>query len=271
MVNSSEMWWRLGVFAGLLCVLMIAEALWPRRGRMQPRLRRWSTNFGITLVNTLSLRLMGSVTAISTAYLAAQKGWGALNLIIWPIWLEVTVAVILLDLAVYGQHVITHKIPLLWRLHKVHHSDRDIDTTTALRFHPIEILLSMLFKVLIVLLLGPAVIAVLCFEIILNGSAMFNHSNLKIPNRLDKILRLIIVTPDMHRIHHSVRHNETDSNYGFFLPWWDYIFKTYRPQPQDGHENMRIGLSGYQTEAPAEFFWALKLPFMRNHPYIKDD
>jgi len=262
-VDNLEIWLRGGIFLGLLCLFMTLEHFWPRKARVMTRITRWGTNLGMTIVNTVAIRLMEPVTAILAAGYAAQKGWGLFNLIELPQWAELLLAVILLDLAIYAQHVITHKVPLLWRLHKVHHVDRDIDTSTALRFHPLEIALSMLYKVGLVFLLGPAAIAILIFEAVLNGSAMFNHSNLSLPKSVDRVLRLVIVTPDMHRVHHSVYPDETNSNYGFSLSLWDRLFGTYISQPKAGHINMTIGLSEYQTKSPAKLVWSLLLPFKR--------
>lgn len=252
---------RLGFFFGLLGLFLVAEFLLPRRKRTISLLSRWRTNFSFTVINTVTLRVMEPVTAMILATIAAGSGIGLFNNLNWPFWVEFVLALLILDMAIYVQHVITHKVPILWRLHKVHHADRDIDTTTALRFHPIEIGLSMFYKVLLVIVLGPAVLAVLVFEIILNGCAMFNHSNLKIPLALDRLLRPLLVTPDMHRVHHSVRVDETNSNYGFSLSIWDRVFKTYKAQPKDGHDNMTIGLSEYQNENPAKLFWSLLSPF----------
>lgn len=252
---------RLGIFLGLLILFMTWETISPRRQVTQSKIPRWLTNFGMTFINSLAIYIMGPLTAIIVAEYAVSQGWGLFQTIEWHLAIEVLLAIILLDLAIYAQHVATHKIPLLWRLHKVHHSDRDFDTSTALRFHPIEIMLSMLYKALLVILIGPNVMAVLIFEILLNGCAMFNHSNLRLSPQIDRIVRSILVTPDMHRVHHSVRANETNSNYGFSLSLWDKIFKTYKAQPEAGHEKMTIGLREHQTEAPNRLFWALLLPF----------
>lgn len=261
LVGNIELYLRGGLFIGLLCLFLLAESLSPRRRKSMKIQGRWITNFGMTFISNIAVRFMEPVTAMLAAAYAIDKGWGLLNVIDLHPALSFGLAIILLDLTIYLQHVITHKIPLLWRLHKVHHSDRDFDTTTALRFHPIEIIFSMLYKVGIILLLGPALLAVLIFEILLNGCAMFNHSNLKLPATLDRILRIFIVTPDMHRVHHSVHTNETNSNYGFSLSLWDRLFKTYITQPKDGHVDMTIGLSEYQTENPTRLFWSLLLPF----------
>jgi len=254
---------RLSVFIGLFALFALAEALLPRKNRTQPRTSRWLTNWSMTVLNTLTLRLMAfaiPLLAVGAAMDAGRNGWGVLNWLDWPTWIEVIATVLFLDFAIWAQHLITHKIPLLWRLHRVHHSDRDIDVTTAIRFHPIEIALSMLLKIGLVYLLGPAALGVILFEIILNGTAMFNHSNLALPLGLDRVLRLVLVTPDMHRVHHSVHRHEHDSNYGFSLSIWDRMFRTYAAQPQEGHDGMTIGLR-WQDERPSELGWSLRLPF----------
>ena len=249
------------VFAGVLLTMLGLETVFPRRDRISARARRWSTNGVFVVLGTLSLRLLIPIAAVGTSLWAARNGIGVFNSITLPVWIEITAAIILLDLAIYGQHVATHKIPLLWRLHQVHHADRDFDTTTALRFHPIEILLSMLYKMGVVLVLGPASIAVIIFEVLLNACAMFNHANLRMPASIDRILRAMIVTPDMHRVHHSVRRRETDSNYGFCLSLWDRLFHTYTPQPVDGHEQMAVGLPDHQTDGPGKILYSLLMPF----------
>ncbi len=254
---------RLSVFLGLLGVLLLAETLWPRRQRALPRFGRWLTNFSIVILDTIAVRALGALTAVGTALWASETGTGLLNQFSAPVWLTFAVAVIILDLSIYVQHWAIHKIPFLWRFHKIHHADRDFDVTTALRFHPVEIILSMLYKCAVVWALGPSVLAVIIFEVILNGMAMFNHANLKLPLWLDRLLRILIVTPDMHRVHHSVHPVETNSNYGFNLSVWDRLFKTYTAQPRDGHDDMTIGLSQYQDTAPARLDWVLFIPFRR--------
>ncbi|MDM3870718.1 sterol desaturase family protein [Porticoccus sp. W117] len=226
-----------------------------------PRTRRWLTNWGLVIIDALTLRVVFPILAVGVAVIASQKGWGLFNILALPLWLEITLAVVLLDLLIYAQHVLSHKVPLLWRLHKVHHVDRDIDVTTGARFHPLEILFSMVYKMLCVLLVGPAAAAVILFEVILNGSAMFNHANVRLPKKLDALLRSVIITPDMHRVHHSVIAGETDSNYGFFLSCWDRWFGTYVEEPRDGHDGMTIGLAVYQDNRPASLWWSLLLPF----------
>ena len=254
---------RLIAFLVLLFVFTAAETLWPRRARVFGRGQRWTTNLGFGVLGTIAVRLLGPLTAVATAIWAQHNGWGALNFTSLPAWMSFGLALLILDLSIYGQHWATHRIPLLWRLHKVHHTDRDIDVTTALRFHPIEIALSMVYKCGIVLALGPSVEAVILFEILLNGTAMFNHANWKLPMPIDRLLRIIIVTPDMHRVHHSIEPDETHSNFGFSLSVWDRLFGTYKAQPKAGHEAMTIGLPDYQSEKPSRIGWALGLPFQK--------
>jgi len=256
---------RLIIFLALFAVIAVAESLFPRRTRSQPRSRRWLTNWGMTLINTLTLRALAFVIpllAVGAAMDAAKQGWGLFNQLDWPMWIEVILAMLILDLAIWTQHLITHKVPVLWRLHRVHHADRDMDVTTAIRFHPVEIALSMLLKIGLVYLMGPAAIAVVLFEIILNGTAMFNHANLRLPPALDAVLRRVLVTPDMHRVHHSTLRQEHDSNYGFALSIWDHMFRTYVAQPGNGHLEMQVGLQ-WQDDRPSRLDWSLRLPFAR--------
>lgn len=260
-----ELTLRLSVFLGLFVILAALETLLPRRDRQQARQARWFTNISITVIDTLTLRLMAlvmPVMAVGAAIDAHAKGWGLLGQVDWPVWVEALIAILVLDFVIWGQHLITHKVPILWRLHRVHHADRDMDVTTAIRFHPIEIALSMLLKIGVIYILGPTGFAVILFEILLNGTAMFNHSNLRLPPRLDQILRLVIITPDMHRVHHSIHRAEHDSNYGFSLSLWDRLFGTYIPQPIDGHDDMIVGLH-WQNEKPAKLGWSLMLPFYK--------
>ena len=260
----SETAWRLSIFASALILFSLLEALFPRRRRNLPRQGRWLTHLGITVIDSLVVRILGPLTAIAVAIWAANKGIGLFNLTQWPLWVEIVLAFILLDCAIYWQHVISHRVPFFWRFHKVHHTDRDLDASSAVRFHPVEILLSMLYKCGVVLIIGPAALAVLIFEIVLNASAIFNHANLKLPLGVDKILRLFIVTPDMHRVHHSVIESETNRNFGFNLSVWDRLFRSYKAQPEGGHDGMTIGLSEHQSEAPSQLFWSLKLPFAKS-------
>jgi sterol desaturase/sphingolipid hydroxylase (fatty acid hydroxylase superfamily) len=219
----------------------------------------------MTALNTAALRLLSIALpflAVGAAIDAWRMGWGLLNHTNWPLWAEVLLAILILDFAIWAQHLITHKVPAFWRFHRVHHADRDFDVTTALRFHPVEILASMGLKIGLVYLLGPQAIAVVLFEIILNGTALFNHSNLRLPLWLDRGVRLVLVTPDMHRVHHSVLRVEHDTNYGFALSIWDRIFRTYLAQPSAGHDAMTVGLE-WQDDKPAKLGWALWLPFRR--------
>jgi len=256
---------RLSIFLGLFALFASIETWFPRRARNQPRRERWFTAWSITALNTLTLRLMAvllPLLAVGAAADAQTQGWGLLNLIALSGWLEILMAVLVLDFAIWFQHLVTHKVPLLWRLHRVHHADRDMDVTTAIRFHPVEIALSMLIKIGVVYALGPAAVAVVIFEVMLNGTAMFNHANMRLPLALDRVVRLILVTPDMHRVHHSVHRHEHDSNYGFALSIWDRMFGTYIAQPEAGHDDMRIGL-WWQDERPAKLGWSLWLPFQK--------
>lgn len=259
----NETFLRLSIFAGALILFSSLEALFPRKRRNLPRQTRWLTHLGITIIDSLAVRVLGPLTAIAIAIWASGKGIGVFNIIDWPLWLEITLAFILLDFAIYLQHIISHRVPLFWRLHKVHHTDRDLDASSAVRFHPLEIILSMIYKCGIVLIIGPAALAVLIFEIVLNASAIFNHANLRLPIWLDKLLRLLIVTPDMHRVHHSVIERETNRNFGFNFSIWDKLFGTYKAQPEAGHEGMTIGLSEHQSSGPSKLWWSLKLPFAK--------
>lgn len=256
---------RLIIFIGLFVLFAAAEAYRPRRARQISRRTRWRTNWGFSLLNTGALRLMAiglPLLAVGAAIDAEQNGWGLFNLLDAPGWLEIVLAVLLFDFAIWLQHLVTHKVPLLWRLHRVHHADTEIDVTTAIRFHPVEIALSMGLKIGLVYLLGPAALAIILFEIMLNGTAMFNHSNLALPRWLDRGLRLVLVTPDMHRVHHSVHRAEHDSNYGFALSVWDRLFRTYIAEPKDGHIKMKIGLQ-WQDQRPSKLGWSLWLPFQK--------
>jgi len=256
---------RLAVFASVFLVMALIELAAPKRRLIVPKGRRWLTNLGISVTGTVLIRLMAMLAvplaAIAAASYAEAHGIGLLNQVDWPGWLKIAVALLVLDLAIWAQHLASHKIPLFWRLHRVHHADRDIDVTTAVRFHPIEIGLSMLWKIVVVMALGAAPLAVFLFEVILNACAMFNHANIALPSWLDRPLRLLIVTPDMHRVHHSVLWREHDSNYGFNLSVWDRLFRTYTAEPEGGHQGMTIGLIPYQSEAPTRFGWSLLLPF----------
>ena len=254
---------RLVVFVGLLGLFAGLEAMAPRRARRQPRAGRWFTNLALVVIDTLALRALALAVpflAVGAAVDAWTQGWGLFNRLDWPVLWEMVASLLILDFAIWAQHLITHKVPLFWRFHRVHHADRDLDVTTGLRFHPVEILASMGVKIGLVYVLGPQAVAVVLFEIILNGTALFNHANLRLPLALDRALRLVLVTPDMHRVHHSVHRLEHDSNYGFALSVWDRIFGTYRAQPEAGHDAMVVGLE-WQDERPAKLGWSLWLPF----------
>ncbi|NVD43538.1 sterol desaturase family protein [Qipengyuania atrilutea] len=255
---------RLSIFATVLLVLGIAEALFPRRQRAMPRRARWVTNTALIAIDTALLRLLLPVLALGMAVLAEQRGWGLFNAIAWPGWAEFLVSLVLLDMAIYWQHVATHRIPFLWRLHKVHHVDRDLDVTSGFRFHPLEIIGSMIWKLALVAALGAPVAAVFVFELLLNAGSMFSHANVRLPLRMDKVLRLVLVTPDMHRIHHSVIRRETDSNFGFSTSLWDRLFGTYREEPEHGHRGMTIGLETFQDERPQSLLQSLLIPFRSN-------
>ena len=252
---------RLGVFAGVFVLMAVLEALAPRRPLGAPRSRRWVSNLAIVVLDTLAIRLLFPLLAVGMALLAQQRGWGLFNSLAVPAPVAILACVLLLDLAIYAQHRMFHLVPVFWRLHRMHHADTDFDVTTALRFHPLEIILSMVLKLALVALLGAPALAVLIFEILLNATAMFNHANLRLPLPLDRILRIFIVTPDMHRVHHSTRREETDSNYGFNLSLWDRLFKSYRAQPALGHDKMVIGLTDFRTPKDQRLDQLLLQPF----------
>jgi sterol desaturase/sphingolipid hydroxylase (fatty acid hydroxylase superfamily) len=226
--------------------------------------RRWLNNLGLVAINTVLLRWLFPVAAVGVAVLAQQRGWGLLNWLSWSPVLEGLLSVVLLDCLIYWQHRFFHEIPLLWRLHRVHHADPDYDLTTGSRFHPVEIIISMVIKMAAVLVLGVAPVAVILFEVILNGCAMFNHGNIQLPDHVDRWVRRFLVTPDMHRVHHSVIRAETDSNYGFNLPWWDHLFGSYTAQPREGHTGMQIGITPYPDDRQAiNLGGMLWMPFTR--------
>jgi len=253
---------RLGFFLGIFAVMAGWEAFAPRRPLVVPKGRRWLSNLGLVALDTLVVRLLFPTAAVGVALFAEARGWGLLNYYRLPSPLAVALAVVIMDLVIYLQHVMVHAVPLLWRIHRVHHADLDYDVTTGARFHPIEIVLSMLIKFATILLLGPPVVAVVIFEVLLNGMAMFNHANVGLPRRLDRLLRWFIVTPDMHRVHHSVEDDEANSNFGFNLSWWDRLFGTYREQPRAGHRGMTIGIHRYRDPAVVD-----RLPGMLLLPF----
>jgi len=252
---------RLGFFFGVLIIIAIWELLSPRRKLATSKPVRWASNLGIVLIDTALVKLIFPIMAINVAFVAQENSWGLLNNIALPYWVEVAMGVLILDCIIYLQHLMFHAVPLLWRLHMMHHADLDYDVTTGLRFHPIEIMISMVIKMASVAALGASPVTVVLFEIVLNATAMFNHGNIKLPLGLDAVLRLLVVTPDMHRVHHSVTIRETNSNFGFNFPWWDRLFGTYRAQPAAGHEGMTIGLAQFRDAGKNNLFGMLVLPF----------
>jgi sterol desaturase/sphingolipid hydroxylase (fatty acid hydroxylase superfamily) len=246
MLFAYEPYIRLGAFGGIFAIMTLWELVGARRKEVIGRGSRWPSNLGIVVVDTILVRLVFPVTAVGLASLAAARGFGFFNVIGLPFWVSVVASIVLLDLAIYLQHVLFHAVPALWRLHRMHHADLEFDVTTGLRFHPIEILLSMLIKFTVVVALGAPAVAVLIFEVLLNATSMFNHGNVRIHPAFDRILRWIVVTPEMHRVHHSIIARETNSNFGFNLPWWDRLFGTYRAQPEAGHEAMTIGIEQFR-------------------------
>jgi sterol desaturase/sphingolipid hydroxylase (fatty acid hydroxylase superfamily) len=237
------------------------ELLAPRRRWAVGRAPRWPSNLGVLAVDALTVRLVIPIAAVGVALLAAAHGFGLFHWLAWPAWFAGIVGFVVLDLVIYGQHVVFHHVPWLWRLHRMHHADLDIDVTTGVRFHPIEILLSMLIKIAAVALIGIPAAAVVAFEVVLNATSMFNHSNAAMPAWLDRFARLVVVTPDMHRVHHSVVRAETDSNFGFNLPWWDRLFGTYRAQPAAGHDGITIGLPIFRDPRELRLDRLLTQPF----------
>jgi sterol desaturase/sphingolipid hydroxylase (fatty acid hydroxylase superfamily) len=254
---------RLGCFAGVFVLLAAWEALAPRRSQAIGRGWRWPNNLGVVVVDTLVLRVLFPTAAVGFTLVCEHHRWGALNNISLPFWAKCLVAVLALDLVLYAQHVTFHAVPVLWRLHRMHHADLEFDVTTGVRFHPVEIGLSMLIKFAAVALLGAPALAMLIFEVVLNATAMFSHSNVRLPEPIDRVLRWMVVTPDMHRVHHSTERRETDSNFGFNLPWWDRLFGTYRAQPEAGHENMQLGLSVFRDRGDLRLDRMLIQPFRR--------
>jgi len=253
---------RLGFFFGVFALIAIWEVLAPRRSLTTSKSVRWFSNLAITFLNPVVVRLVSPIMPVGVALLAQKSGWGLLNNFALPYWLAVVIGVAVLDLVIYLQHVMFHTVPVLWRLHMMHHADLDFDMTTGLRFHPIEMILSMGIKLSVVVVIGPPALAVLIFEILLNTTSMFNHGNIRLPSSIDRKLRLLVVTPDMHRVHHSVTIRETNSNFGFNLPWWDRLLGTYRDQPAAGHEGMTIGLAQFRDPKRLTFLWMLALPFI---------
>jgi len=261
MANETSI--RLGFFFGIFAVMAVWEILAPKRALTVSKVLRWANNLGLVFFNSFILRLVFPAAAVGMAVFAGEQGWGLLNYYSVPATTAIMVSVITMDFIIYLQHVMVHAVPVLWRLHRVHHADLDYDVTTGARFHTVEIILSMLIKFATIVVLGPPVVAVIIFEVILNATAMFNHGNVSLPRSLDRVLRWFVVTPDMHRVHHSVEDDEANSNFGFSLPWWDRLFGTYRDQPRAGHEGMTIGIHTYRTTKQVSWLpGMLVLPFM---------
>ena len=259
---SDEALIRIGSFFGVLFVMGVAESFFPRRILDAPKAKRWTANLMVSISSTLLARLLFPILPVGVAAYCAANSIGLLNLLSFPFWLETLIAILLLDMLIYWQHVIFHKNRMLWRLHRMHHADVDIDASTGVRFHPIEILASLAVKMAAILLLGPSVAAVVAFEVTLNGCALFNHANVRIPQFIDKPLRLLVVTPDMHRVHHSTDMREANMNFGFSFPWWDRIFGSYKAQPDLGHKDMHIGLNIFRDKKYLGFFRMLTIPFV---------
>lgn len=255
---------RLSVFMTVLILMLLWEALSPRRETGGHTIKRRLNNLVLMLFSTLTLRVFPSFAAVAASTVASEQGWGLFNVFTVPFWLTMVLCFLCLDLLIYAQHVLFHKIPILWRLHRVHHTDTEFDTTTGIRFHPIEIILSMCIKIVAVLLLGAPLLVVIIFEVVLNATSLFNHGNVRISSGFDKYLRRLIVTPDMHRVHHSVIQTETDSNFGFNLSCWDRLFGTYQAQPKEGHREMRIGLMEFRDKKSVNIGWLLLQPFLND-------
>jgi sterol desaturase/sphingolipid hydroxylase (fatty acid hydroxylase superfamily) len=253
---------RLSAFVGVMAAMACWELLAPRRPLATSKLRRWVANLAVVALDTLLVRVLFAAGAVGMAAFAAEHGWGLLNRLDWPLWIELALALVALDLAMYLQHVMFHAAPLLWRVHMMHHADLDVDVTTGARFHPVEVALSMLIKLAAVMVIGPAPTAVIAFEVLLNATSLFNHSNVRVPNTVERVLRWLVVTPDMHRIHHSIDPRETNRNFGFNLPWWDYLFGTYRAEPARGHDRMPLGVEHYRDPARLALIGMLALPFV---------
>jgi sterol desaturase/sphingolipid hydroxylase (fatty acid hydroxylase superfamily) len=260
-ILSSAEGLRLAAFCGVLAGMLLWELLVPRRVHSVARTARWPSNIAVVVLDTLLVRLIFPIGTVAFALLAERNGWGLFNALQLPQWLSVPVGIILLDLAIYLQHVLFHWVPALWRFHRMHHADLEFDATTGVRFHPVEILLSMAIKLGLIVALGTPALAVLGFEILLSATSLFNHGNVRLPEKFDRALRWLLVTPDMHRVHHSIVMRETNSNFGFNLPWWDWLFKTYRDQPEAGHLAMRIGIEQFRDVAEQRLDRMLTQPF----------
>jgi len=261
-IVSNEATIRMTFFISIFFIFALLELIIPRRPLITSKTSRWFANIGIVIINTVVLRFLVPAGGVGISVWVAKQGWGVFNYMEWPFWVEVILSVILLDFIIYLQHLMFHSVPLLWRLHMIHHADLDIDLTTGNRFHPIEIIISIGIKAAAISILGVPPVGVIIFEVLLNGMAMFNHGNIYIPLGIDRLLRLVVVTPDMHRVHHSVFPSETNSNFGFNLSWWDRLMGTYRAQPTKGHEGMVIGLNQFRDPTRLTLPWIMALPFV---------
>ena len=261
LANEQEI--RLAVFCGMLFLMSLIELAVPFRASRTGLWRHRLANLSVSAINTLVLLVIFPFLAVGMAHKAQEEALGLFNLLDLPLLLEFVLAVLIMDFAIYGQHILTHKVPILWRFHAMHHVDRDLDATTGIRFHPLEIVFSMILKFLLVIILGPAPAAVMLFEVILNATSLFNHSNLRFPRQMEKVIRFFIITPEMHRVHHSVHRDETDSNYGFSLSCWDRLFGTYKNSSVDGDDGLTIGLPDQQMAPSANPLWMLMFPFRR--------
>lgn len=261
-ITEHEASLRLAVFLTIFALMAVWEIIAPRRQLTQSKPVRWMNNIGIMMLNSILVRLLFPAAAVGMAVYVEHRQWGLFYWLDWPAAVEIPVSLLLLDLAIYGQHVMLHYVPLFWKFHRMHHADLDLDVTSGARFHPVEILFSMVLKFFFIVLLGAPVLAVFLFETILNATSMFNHSNVNIPVNLDRLLRLAVVTPDMHRVHHSALKHETNSNFGFNFPWWDHVFRTYRKVPEHGHLGMTIGLDNIRDMKACSWLpGMLKIPF----------
>jgi len=261
LVTDSEVALRLTVFLSVLTLLAVMELLFPRRSLILPKASRWFTNISISVINVITIRIVVPIAGVASAVFAQEQGWGLFNVFDIPSLLGILIFLLLFDLTIYFQHRLFHIVPLLWRFHRVHHTDLDYDVTTGNRFHPLSILVSSVIKIALVFLLGPSVVAIIVAEVLLNATSMFNHSNLKLPFKLDSLLRIFIVTPDMHRIHHSVDEKEHNRNFGFNFPWWDRLFGSYLDQASEDQQSMKIGIKEFQDPKLENLSGLLLQPF----------
>jgi sterol desaturase/sphingolipid hydroxylase (fatty acid hydroxylase superfamily) len=268
-ILANEQAIRLLGFVLVLSLMVVWEILATRRHQIIKRRQRWPANLAIVVLGTLAVRLLFPMAAVGASSYASEQGWGLLNLVSMPSWMTVVLAIIALDLVIYFQHRIFHAVPWFWRLHRMHHADLEFDVTTGLRFHPLEIVLSMAIKMAVVVFIGAPVLAVVVFEVLLNATSLFNHGNIRLPQKIDRLVRLILVTPDMHRVHHSAIQRETDSNFGFSVPWWDRLFGTYRAQPEKGHLGMIIGIDDFRTQHDLRLDQMLIQPLRHTDPRLE--